>query len=289
MANQTCCLAGSTCSVSCLPQPAWAYLSPDVATATVSTTAAQRWLPVPLLLLLLSLVGQTSTAVVVESPTSCLWSNVGRDAQHSGRSSCSGPKTNFMLQWSQNVATTCFLDGFVSEPFVGPSGTLFALSCGSSLDAFTPNGTLLWQYPLEGLSFTSVALVDSRNMVYFSTEMTIVAVNGDNGDMVWKYVLPTTPVSKAFGLTLSGESVLVSTGLGITAINVITGHTRWQVVWTQINIACLLLYPVSVDQDGVVVLTPDSLFSQALVATLKLETGVVIGASGVVEVSTLLW
>ena len=85
------------------------------------------------------------------------WQMFRHDAQHTGRSSYTGPQ-EAALKWTYDMGGSSDLPGITSSPAIGADGTIYVGSADDTVRAFNPNGTQKWSFDTNEWIFSSPAI-----------------------------------------------------------------------------------------------------------------------------------
>ncbi len=143
------------------------------------------------------------------------------DAQHSGRSSFSGPSAP-ALKWT--FATGNCLD---SSPAVGADGTIYVGSEDNNLYALNPaDGSLKWNYPTRGAIYSSPAIGADGTIYVGSEDGKLYALNPD-GSFKWSYSA-NGGVGTSPAIGTDGTIYFGSDDWNLYALNPANGSLKWQ-------------------------------------------------------------
>lgn len=121
-------------------------------------------------------------------------------------------------------------DGDVNtSPAIAPDGTVYmAVSAGSTLHAFTPNGTLKWRLPLSGTpKYVSPAL-DPAGNIYLGTTRGYLHSVTPGGVERWRTKIGRTIRYTSPVVSASGTVVYMGSKSGITAVSAVNGAILWE-------------------------------------------------------------
>jgi uncharacterized repeat protein (TIGR01451 family) len=130
------------------------------------------------------------------------------------------------IKWSANVLGGV---GMRNAPALSADGNTLYIYNSTSFKVFAlnaSNGSVLWEYPINGVNYSSFA-VDSAGTIYIGTrEPAMYAINS-NGTLKWRYASPaTTWIEAPPAVDSSGNVYFVQNIVGLVALDA-SGNFKW--------------------------------------------------------------
>lgn len=151
----------------------------------------------------ISHAGQCNQSSLPSGLSGGAWPCRGHDVRHSGQSQYRGAQTN-NLKWSYQLGRNSF--GGTCSPVIGDDGTIY-VDCGYKICALSPDGSLKWNYQIQGGIGTLYSLPYSGNtspalgadgVIYIGDSLAAMAFN-PNGSLKWSYQGGSAPGSIFLG------------------------------------------------------------------------------------------